>query len=438
MLFDVLGPLRVTGDDGAPVPISRPRVRNLLALLLLQANRPVPSDALAEALYEPGRRLGGSALRTHIWWLRSDLAPARRVLTVPGGYRIEVHPGELDLDRFRELADAGHGYLDGGDYGNAAELLGQAAGLWRDPPLSDLPPSTDMTQVIEPLLDERRIVEELLTDARLALGDHRHMLGVLRARVAADPQDERACGQLLRALYLSGRKHEAFEAYARLRKVLANGYGASPGPGLQRLYQQILQEDPQLGPVPAPGAQASGRELPVTVARRCHLPPTSAHFDRREGELRAITDVLGHRGDARGPARVVALTGPAQSGKTALAVQAAHELRPNFPGGQWFVELGDPSRQVGDVLADLLRCLGTPPGQIPHTTSGRSRLWRSMTTDRGVLLVLDNVIAAAQVPPLLPRGGSCGVIVTARSPLHGLHLTRRIELAALSLAEVTS
>src|SRR5579863_9767940 len=106
MRFSVLGRLEVTGDDGAVLPLPQPKQRALLAVLLLQANQELSVARLTEALWEQdGPTVSPGALRTQIWALRKLLGPAGRLHTGERrGYQLEVHPGELDTDRFRELA----------------------------------------------------------------------------------------------------------------------------------------------------------------------------------------------------------------------------------------------------------------------------------------------------------------------------------------------
>lgn len=246
MRFNVLGPLRVLDEAGEATPITRPRLRNLLTVLLLHANQSVNTSSLSVMLNGDGRITSPNVLRTHITLLRRILEPARRLHTDADGYRIEIYPEELDVERFHHLAKSGRRALDEGSYQIATDLLSQALAIWREPPLADLPIGTETIQHADRLLDERRIVSELLTEARLALGQHRDLLTELWARVKTEPLQEHSWSQLMIALYRSGRRAEAFDAYVQLRTVLSNEYGIDPSKKLQLLYQQILDEDPAL------------------------------------------------------------------------------------------------------------------------------------------------------------------------------------------------
>jgi DNA-binding SARP family transcriptional activator len=245
--FELLGPLRLTMDDGTPVVITRGRQRGLLAVLLLYANEPLPAGRLSEFLCEGEVGCSGSALRTHIWQLRRcSSVLAQHLHTVPGGYLIRAEPGKIDLYRFREHSKKGRDALRVGDNRTAVEELTAACALWRGPALADLPRTLAMAATVDRLKDERLIVDEHLTTARLALGDHRELLGELRERVRTDPLAERSWEQLALALYRSGRQAEALDSLTRARTTLADLYGIDPGAGLRELYMRILAGDPAL------------------------------------------------------------------------------------------------------------------------------------------------------------------------------------------------
>ncbi|QZL04212.1 AfsR/SARP family transcriptional regulator (plasmid) [Streptomyces sp. BHT-5-2] len=246
MRFEVTGPLRVVGDDGAAVALPRGRVRQLLTALLLQ-DGPVPETKLCEWLSQGTRPMAGSTLRTHIAALRRALGSAAdRVRTVPAGYLIEVRTGELDLAEFRDLSSRGREALSASDYAAAGRLLRQAADLWRGPVLTDVPDSPDVWPLVMELDEERQLVAEGLVDARLHLGEHRELIPELRARASMDPPQERVVEQLMTALYRSGRRIEACDAYRRLRKLLAEAYGVEPGSAVERLHQRILADHSDL------------------------------------------------------------------------------------------------------------------------------------------------------------------------------------------------
>jgi DNA-binding SARP family transcriptional activator len=247
MDFKILGTLEVRADDGSPVIIRQPRQRHLLTALLLHANRALSANELITALWDPsgdGSLVG--ALRTHIWSLRRLLAPADRLTKEARGYRFEVRPGELDLDLFWLLAGQGRHAMAARQFGDAESILTRAIALWSGPRLADLPLTPEIEIASRRLIGERDTLLELLTDARMALGQHRDLVPELEAQVAAEPMNEQKWAQLLLALYRSGRQVRALDAYCQVRQILVTEYGIDPGPQLRELHSKILRADPAL------------------------------------------------------------------------------------------------------------------------------------------------------------------------------------------------
>jgi DNA-binding SARP family transcriptional activator len=178
--------------------------------------------------------------------LRRAVAPIACVQKDPAGYVVIVAPGTLDLELFRSLAGRGRQALAEGDSRKAESLLREATGLWQEPVLRDVPPCLQLQPLMDRLLAERQIAVEALYEARLAMGQHRELVYEFQAQVDAEPLNERLWVQLMLALYRSGRQAEAFEAYARLRTLLAEEYGTDPNRQVQDLYQKILTADPVL------------------------------------------------------------------------------------------------------------------------------------------------------------------------------------------------
>jgi DNA-binding SARP family transcriptional activator len=187
-------------------------------------------------------------LRTLVCLLRTFPALSQRLDTVPGGYRLEVRPGELDLERFRLLADQGGDALAGGRYQDAARLLRRSLELWEDPPLADLSQTEVMQRLAAKLLEERHAARLDMAEALLALGQHRALVPHLLAQVGEHPADERAWEFLMIALYRAARRADALGAFRVIDRTLRDEYGIAPGPRLRRLHQDILRDDPALGP----------------------------------------------------------------------------------------------------------------------------------------------------------------------------------------------
>ncbi len=434
MRFRILGPLEITADDGSPVAMTRRLHRSALALLLLNAGRPCSAVSLAAGLWGDNPPLSPDvSLRSCVYGIRKALPDAARLRTHPSGYLISAGPGELDLDDFRDLARRGREALDGGDAPLAATLLSQAVALWRDPALADLPG----VPARERLLGQRKDAQDALTDARLATGEHRQVLADLRAAVAADPLHEHAWAQLMTALYRSGARTEALAAFGRLRMTLISAYGMDPGPELQELHQRVLADDPNLLLRADPDTRAPPNE-PVRRPPVCaepggwqpihQLPRAVADFTGRAAELARLRNLLASEGMP-----IAVVTGMLGTGKTALAVQAAHGAQEAFPDGQLYACLDDGGRprdpQV--VLGELLRGLGVAAAGIPPAKFEREALYRSLLASRRVLLVADGASSAAQVRPLLPGTAGSAVLVTSLARLPDLEDARHVELGGL-------
>ncbi len=231
MEFRILGPLEVL-SDGQAVDLGGAKQRALLAVLLLDANNVVSNDRLIDALWEDDPpETAHKALQVYVSGLRKLLGK-ERVQTRPPGYLLQVGEGELDLDRFRRLHEQG-------------ELV-EALALWRGPPLADFGYQRFASTDIARLEDLRLACEEERIERDLRAGDHAELTGELEALVAEHPSRERLRGQLMLALYRSGRQAEALDAYLAARRALVDELGIEPGRELRQLHQKILNQDPDL------------------------------------------------------------------------------------------------------------------------------------------------------------------------------------------------
>lgn len=154
------------------------------------------------------------------------------------------------------------------------------------------------------------------------------------------------------------------------------------------------------------------------------LPPVSPFFTGRERELAELT----HWSTASSHDPMVAVvTGPGGVGKTTLALRFLHDQRTRFAGGQLYADLGALStagRPTGPeyILEWFLIALGLPPEQVPLGLSERAALFRSLTADRVIAVLLDNAFSVAQVRPLLPTSSGSVVLITSRWRLAGLRI----------------
>lgn len=435
MQFSILGPLLAEADDGTPLPLLRPSQRATLAVLLVHAAQPATKTTLIEALWgDSPPKDADTALRVRMRDVRRGLAGHDRIETHAAGYQISVKPGELDADNFRTMVGHGRAALDSGNAENGARLLEQACRLWRAPPLADIPDTPLMRASATALLELWHDAREWLADARLALGQHHEMLSQIRAAIAADPLPEHPHVQLMLALYRSGQKAAALDAYSRLRELTSHEFGQDPGPEAREMLGQILDDSPALEFRPrALAAAAWGRRQVWTPLRQLPAPPPDF-----TGRVIAI-EALARRMPASAMA-VTVLTGPPGAGKTALAVQAAHLASDEFPDGQLYVGFGGhrERREPLDVLGELLRSLGVPAATVPAAMAERAALYRSVLAGRRVLVLADDVTTAAQVRPLLPGSPGCAVLVTSSSRLSDLEGAGNLEVGALTQDEAVA
>lgn len=432
MLFGVLGPLQVmAGDSGQPGAISAARLRVLLAVLLWRAGQPVSTDELAELVWDgvPPSRVS-DATRALVMRLRRrlDHRAAARIVTRAPGYLIEISGDELDASQFGTLTARAGAAVRAGQWAQAGQTASQALGLWRGAALIDVP-SQALRDRWVPYLDQ--LHEQALDwriEADLHDGRHEQLVPELRDLTARHPLREHLHGQLMLALYQCGRQAEALAAYRRARDVLVMELGVEPGPGLRDLHQRILAADPALAAELA-GPGRAGQRVPApdggTAAPR-QLPAGIWHFTGREAELDILTVALRKSGSPGNDAPVIlAISGTAGVGKTALAVHWAHQHAGSFPDGQLYADLrgfdpGDPPEGTATVVRGLLAALGVPPARIPAELGGQIGLYRSVLAGRRVLVVLDNARDSDQVRPLLSGAAGCLVLVTSRSQLTGL------------------
>jgi DNA-binding SARP family transcriptional activator len=430
--FCLLGPLTVR-VGGAEVAVPPGQQRVLLAALLLQAGRPASTGELAEVLWGAAMPSAPKmSVQNCVMRLRKSLGDsASAIVTEPGGYLIRIGPGDLDITRFEAALAAGRAAARAGSWAAAARQLAGGLALWQGEPLAGV--GCDALELRErPRLAELRLQAlEARIDADLHLGRHADVLDELRQLAAAEPLRERLHGLLITALYRGGRRGAALAAFRAAREILVEELGTGPGPELQRLHDQVRDDDAALA-VPAPAAlagPAAGEAGAVEV--RYSLPPDTVAFTGRDGELDQIAAALadavtGAAGPGRaGAAAVRVIGGMPGIGKTALAVHAAHRLRPSFPDRQLFVDLrghapGQQPLAPDAALAGLLAAAGVDPRSCPADLAGRAALWRDRMAGQRALLVLDNAASSAQVAPLLPGGESCLVLVTSRRHLADL------------------
>ncbi|WP_207935739.1 BTAD domain-containing putative transcriptional regulator [Actinomadura sp. KC216] len=367
MRFGVLGPVEAR-IDGAPVPVGGPSVRAVLAMLLLEAGRVVPSGRLIDGLYgdePPGG--AANALQSQVSRLRRGLGDAALVENLPAGYRIAVEADDVDVHRFERLARDGRRALADGRHRAAAAAFAEALALWRGPALAGVSAPFAEARAAR-LEEERAAVVEDLAAARLATGEAATVVAELRGLVDAQPLRERARALLMRALHGCGRQAEALAVFEDGRRALAEELGADPSRELADVHLAILR------------GEIGGADDRPPEAARANLPAQLTSFVGRDEELRRVGKMLAD-------GRLVTLLGPGGAGKTRLAVEAAGREG----GDVCFVDLAPVGRD--EVAKALLAALGLREGGMRPVPGGPPDALERLVTaldGRRMLLVLDN------------------------------------------------
>lgn len=405
MRIALLGPLQVSVADRA-VSLHGSRQRALVAVLALGGGAVVGADRLVDGLW--GERVPRdplNALQHQVSRLRATVG-AEHVARRGTGYALTVPPDAVDAHRFDQLAAEGRAALRESRFAAAAEPLRAALRLWRGRPLSGMPDLPWVAPQVARLEARHLDVVEDRVDVDLALGLHGELVDELQSLMEEHPFRERLWGQLMLALYRSGRQADALDAYRGAAANLAEAHGLDPGPELRHLQTAILGHDASLA------ASAAAAPTPG------NLTPSLTNLVGRVDELAEVVRRVR-------ATRLLTLTGSPGVGKTRLAVESGLLLAAAFPDGVWLVELApiadpeDVATAVGAALA--LREPGRPVrGDAPEPPL-RAQLAAHLLRHRA-LLVLDNCehvvdAVAGLVHALLATCPELHVLATSREPL---------------------
>src|SRR4051812_21789798 len=318
--IELLGPVEAR-VAGRAVALGGPRPRALFAVLALMGGRVVTTDRLIDELWgedPPARARDG--LQVQVSRLRKGLAEAGadggRLVSQAGGYRLDVRPGERDIDRWRQaLGRARRARVDG-EPRVARERVEEALGIWRGQPLGGVSTNNLLAAERARLEEERlgAVIEGIELD--LELGRQGELLGQMESLVIAYPFQERLVELQMLALYRSGRQADALAAFQAARGRFVDELGIEPAESLRELQEHILNHAPEL----SPGAEGRGEMPPAAVGplSSLGLPAPPNRTIGRERDIAAVGARL--RG---GAVRLLTLTGPGGVGKTRLAVEAA-------------------------------------------------------------------------------------------------------------------
>ena len=208
------------------------------------------------------------------------------LLTRRGGYVLELEPDQLDAAVFELRLEEGRVLLAQSDPAAASARLAEGLHLWRGPPLADLAAVEELQPEIRRLEELRLLAEMERIDAELALGHAAEAVVELDRLIAAAPLQERLRGQLMVALYRSGRQAEALAAYRETCALLRDELGLTPSAELRELECMILRHDAGLE---ADGATAAARPagaVPVQGPGRIRILRCGVLLRARSGHLR--------------------------------------------------------------------------------------------------------------------------------------------------------
>ena len=422
MRITVLGDIGIAVGVGPVVPVTAPRPRALLARLCVQPNEVVSADALVDAAWpDGGPRSARTALQTHLSVLRDLFEPGRPrrspgsfLETSSDGYLLRVDVDHLDAVRFEQLVEAARRSRRA-EPDRASAAIADALALWSEPPFADLGHEHWALGAVARLTEARRSAGELRFGLALEAGRDAEVIGALAAEIERFPHDERLIGQLMFAQYRTGRQDDALRTYRTARRRLVDDLGVEPGEQLRRLEHRILTQDPALR-----------RGTPTRADDRRHRSADGHGLVGRAAELDEIERALTSD-------QLVALVGPAGTGKTRLAL----EIGARRQGQRSEAVVVDLAPVVeGDVARVIARALGLVEqpfddvvGQIVDALQ-----------DAGTLLILDNADhvagAVTSIAGLLIDSCAVRVLVTSRVALRdrsGSTAGTRLDIAPLDL-----
>ncbi|MFB6549704.1 BTAD domain-containing putative transcriptional regulator [Streptomyces sp. NPDC056405] len=468
----MLGPLEILDGQHNVVPTA-PKPRQVIALLLMRRNTLVQTSELIDELWESAPPTSAmTTLQTYIYKLRKILTARNSeeiLFTRPGGYTLAIPDVCTDLHRFEVEAEEGKLLLRNGDPAGAAEVLQRSLALWRGSALVDVVPGGLLSSYVTRLEELRERTLDLRIEADLQLGRHQELISELKSLVLSRPLHENVHASLMIALHRSGRRHEALEVYQVLRRSMIDNLGLEPGQELRTLHQALLSEatvgapyEQRRRPVliephrsaatrsvteetAATAGTAAAAPVPRPAAPHApvpaQLPADLTDFTGRESFVQQALTVMARNEQSAHPrtaTAVAVISGMPGVGKTALAVHMSHTVRPLFEDGQLYADLCasmGTGRDPAEVLHGFLRVLGIAESEIPTDLEERSKLFRSTTVGRRLLILLDDASSLADVRPLLPGDPHCAVVITSRRRLHGLGGAWNINLDAMDSTE---
>jgi DNA-binding SARP family transcriptional activator/DNA-binding XRE family transcriptional regulator len=452
----ILGSLTIE-RDGIMSDVRSLKLRRLLSLLALCHPHSASFDEIGGTLWpKESPRSYRNLIHTYVSQARGLLRSsgagtdsadqaAPYLIRTPTGYALSVGHDQIDLTRFRGLAEKARQAQAQGEAKAAYELAALAHQCWRGPVLVDEP-----QMALHPAATAavRQRIENLLLYADLALRFEQpeRVVSALRAAAEDDPLHEGLQARLMLALASSGEQYEALRVFADVTQRLDAELGLQPGPELRRVHQRVLLQQLSwsrsvlLPPRTEDAPGETGPSVPPlqSGAKPSQLPAGTRHFVGRAAQIRELDQMFLAPGERDGQVPATLLTGPPGGGKTALALRWAHRVLDRFPDGQLYIDLHGHARRgpldAQAALTSFLRALGVPGECVPDHLDEAANLYRTRLSGRRVLVVLDNARDEDQIRPLIPGDAGCAVLVTSRNALPGLVARdgiRRIAVDAL-------
>lgn len=438
IVFGILGRTALRIDGGLEEDWGSPRLRAMLATLLVHAGRAVSIDTLTAWVWsEDGGHPQNPASTFHTYATRirkslQRLAEPPTLQVENGSYRLDFDTSLLDYSRFRVLVGQAREHARANAHRVAAEYAERALKLWRGRPLEDLTSERADAWRTRVMWDEWLPANVIQIEAFLELDEFGEAL--MRLDDLRDDYDRDVTLTKLRlsALYGLSRYTEATAYYLGMRRTLLNEYDEQSAEDL-REHHELLRASL------TPPETNQFRE-PATVPRQ--LPHDIPEFVGRDNLLMAL-DAATQDNSPDNASRVVALDGMAGVGKTALVVHWGHRARQRFPGGDFFVNLHGFSDSVdiaqAAVVDEFLIALGHPPSNNLPPRS-KELLLKRLLANRRALVVLDNARNTAHVKDIVALLPNCTVVVTSRQQLTQLRTAtgaRRVHVDPMTQSEAT-
>jgi WD40 repeat protein/DNA-binding SARP family transcriptional activator len=431
MRFLVLGPLEVLDEAGQRVPIAGTKERTILANLIARSGRVVPAHDLIEELWgDRPPRTAEKTLVSYVSRLRRSLDGGRSdsadelIASRGGGYSLVADRHAIDAVEFEQQATDGHRRLEQGHPIDAVGSFTSALALWRGAAYQEFRGTVFGGIEGERLEELRRTAVEDMVDARLARSDDPRLVGDLEAMVRDEPLRERRWGQLMLALYRTGRQAEALQAFTRARAVLVDELGVEPGPALQRIQAAVLAHDPDLDGRPDGSATPPVDVCPYKGLARFEATDVEFFFGREAVVAEAIARLV--------DGRFLALVGPSGSGKSSLLRAGILPALASgaIPGGdRWEVSLIRPGEH--------------PLDSLPRDPDGRGRTRSLLAVDQfeEVFTACSNddertAFLDALTEAALDRGGTGTVVLAVRADFYGRCASHRALATLLASGQI--